>query len=500
MKTDILIIGGGVIGCAVARRLSKYHLDITLVEKENDLCMGTSKANSSMIHDGYNIDGSKLKGKLCLEANIEVYKKLCTELNVQLDTHTGSVFPGFNDAHLKIMKAQLENSKKNGLTGLYICGKEDMLALEPNINPDVKYGFMNPNTAVIHPFEFTLALAENAVMNGVKVFLNTEVTNIHTKEGRIESVDTNIGRFEPKVIINCAGLFSDKIAAMVEEVDFSIHARRGSYFLYDKKYAGHVRHCVYSPPTPVSKGMIIVPTTSGNILAGSNAMEVDDREDFRVVGEEMDIIYQNAIHFLFPKLPRMGDITTMFTGLRAASNTEDFIIQHARAVPSMINLVGIQSPGLSSAPAIARMTEDLVREVGEGLDFTEKANYDPVRPAPVCLNKLSLEEKSKWIEKNPAYGQIICRCETISKGEIIDAMNRPIPARDLDAIKRRVRAGMGRCQGGFCGPRIVNILEEEMGITPLKATKRGKGSYLLAGRTKDSALLKGGRDREKIQL
>lgn len=499
METDVLIIGGGVIGSCIARQLCRYHLDITLVEKQSDVCMGTSKANSSMVHDGYNIDGHKLKGRLCLEANT-MYEKMCRELNVDYRPATGSIFAGFTEDHLAIMKQQLENSKTNGLSGLYIANHDQMMALEPNISREVQYGLVNPNTGTINPFDLTMALAENAVMNGVKVFLETEVTNIHTRKGKIESVETNIGRFKPKVIINAAGLYSDQIAGMVEKVDGYIHPRKGSYFLYDKKWGDHVKHCIYSPPTPVSKGMIMVPTTEGNILAGSNAVEVNDREDFATVGAEMDEIYSHTIHRLFPKMPRMGEVITAFAGLRAASNTEDFIIGHAKTVPAMINLIGIQSPGLSSAPAIARMAEELVRETGEDLDFSERPDYNPNRPAPVILRNMDPETRSALIQKNPDYGSIVCRCETISKGEILDAIRRPIPARNLDAIKRRTRAGMGRCQGGFCGPRVVGILEEELGITPLNITKRGGRSNILLDKTKDLSLLEGGANSEKIQL
>ena len=499
MKTDVLIIGGGAIGSAIAHQLCRYNLDITLVEKQSDVCMGTSKANSSMVHDGYNIDGHKLKGQLCLRAN-SMYEQLCRDLNVDYRATTGSIFAGFDESHLEIMKQQLENSRVNGLSGLYIANHDQMMELEPNMSREVQYGLVNPNTGTINPFEFTMALAENAVMNGVKLYLNTEVTNIHVRNQKIESVETNIGRFEPKVVINSAGLYSDKIAAMVEDVDFYIHPRKGEYFLYDKKWGDHVRHCIYSPPTPVSKGMIMVPTTEGNILAGSNAVEVDDRTDFSTVGAEMDEIYSHTIHRLFPQLPRMGEVITAFAGLRSASNTEDFIISHARTVRGMINQVGIQSPGLSSAPAISEMVEKLVREVGDGLDFTEKPDYNPKRPAPVVLRNMDPEERSAFIKDNPEYGQIICRCETISRGEILDAIRRPIPALNLDAIKRRTRAGMGRCQGGFCGPRVVGILEEELGIAPLDITKRGGRSNILLGRTKDLSLLEGGIDDEKIRL
>lgn len=498
MKTDVLIIGGGVIGAAIAHRLCKYNLDITLVEKECDVCSGTSKANSSMLHDGYNVKKQTLKGQLVLRANNDVYRKLCQELHVDLN-FVGSIVAGFEDCDMETVNHQLEMANENGIKGMKVLNHYEMLEMEPNMNPDVKFGLYNPNTGVLNPFELTMGLAENAVLNGVKVMLNTEVTAIEAKDGKIESVTTNNGVFYPKVVINSAGLYSDKIAAMVEEIDFTVKPRKGQYYLYDKQYGDHVKHCIYSAPTAYSKGMIILPTTEGNILAGSNAEMLDDKTDFSTTAEALDQIYSTMIHKIFPKLPRAGEVTTTFSGLRAVANTEDFIISHAKTVRSMINLAGIQSPGLSSAPAIAEMVEELVREVSDGLDFTEKAEYIQGRPEPVVLNRLSYEQRSRLIAQNPDYGRIICRCESISRGEILDAIRRPIPATTLDAVKRRTRAGMGRCQGGFCGPRVVAILEEELGISPLDVTKRGKGSNILSVRAKELALQEG-ISHEKIKL
>jgi Predicted dehydrogenase len=499
MKTDILIIGGGVIGASIAHQLSKYNLSIVLVDKESDICMGASKANSSMIHDGYNVDANMLKGNLVLKAH-PLFEELCSDLHVQYKKNAASIVVGFADEDMKILKEQLENGIKNGINGLKIIGHSELLALEPYINPDVKFGLLNPNTGLINPFELTIALAENAVINGTQVLLNTEAQNIIVKDQKVEAVKTNQGIIEAKVVINAAGLYADKIASMVEDIDFEIRPRKGQYFLYDKKWGHIVKHAIYSAPTKLSKGMIILPTTEGNILGGSNAQVIDDKENLSTTYEGFEEIYRQTISRIFPDLPRTGDVIAAFSGLRAAATSEDFIIGYAKTVKGFINVAGIQSPGLSSSPAIASMVEDLVKELNYNLNFTEKKNYRKDRSKPVVLRNISFEERNKLINKNPNYGTIICRCETVSKGEIIDAIHRPIPAVNMDAIKRRTRAGMGRCQGGFCGPRVLDILKNELNVSPLAITKKGKGSYILAAKSKELISTQGRKDNEKINL
>ncbi|MDD2980360.1 MAG: NAD(P)/FAD-dependent oxidoreductase [Hespellia sp.] len=499
MKTDVLIIGGGVIGCGIAHQLCKYNFDIMLVEKEADVCMGTSKANSSMLHDGYNVDKTKLKGQLVLKSTKELYQKMAEELHFDLNI-CGSLLPGFVEADWDAIYHQFQMSAENDIRGVRIVGQKELHELEPHMNPAAKFALFNPNTGVLNPFELTIALGEHAVQNGAKVLLNTEVTGINSSGGRVTSVVTDRGIIEAKVVINAAGLFSDHVAGMVETIDYTVKPRKGVYFLYDKQYGTYIKRAIYSTPTTVSKGLIMLPTTEGNLLCGSNAIMHDEKDDLSTDLESLNHIYAEAIHKYYPELPRMGDVTTIFAGNRAASNTEDFIIGHSKNVRGMINLIGIQSPGLSSVPAIADMVEDLVREVGENLNFGIKDYYNPTRPKPIVLRELSYQERADYIAENPDYGTIICRCETVSKGEILDAIRRPIPATDLDAIKRRTRAGMGRCQGGFCGPRVVGILEKELGISPLEVTKKGKDSYILSMQAKELALQEGGSSNEKVIL
>jgi glycerol-3-phosphate dehydrogenase len=497
MKTDILIIGGGVIGASIAHRLVKYNLDIILVEKASDVCMGTSKANTAMIHSGFNIDRGTLKGKLVLEAK-EMIKELCEDLNVDLVKPLGSITVGFEETDLDKMNKNLKNGLKNGIQGMRMLNKKELFEMEPHLNPDAKYGLFEPETGIINPFEYTVALAENAVINGAKVMLDTEVLDIMIENKTIKGVKTNKGIIEAKVIINAAGLYADKIAGMVETIDFEIIPRKGQYFLYDKKWGDILTYTIYSAPTKVSKGMIVVPTIDNNILAGSNAEVVDEKTDLKTTQEALDYIYTSTISHLFPELPRMGDVITTFTGLRAASTNEDFIIEPAKTISGFINVAGIQSPGLTSAPAIARMVEGLVREQNKDLDFSPKDHYEKGRQAPVILGELSYEERTVLIEQNPDYGEIICRCESISKGEIKDAIHRPIPATNMDAIKRRVRAGMGRCQGGFCGPKVLAILSDEMKISPLEVTQKGNKSFVLTSKNKELSFEEGDRSYEKI--
>lgn len=499
MKTDVLIIGGGVIGASIAHQLTQYNLDIILVEKASDVCMGSSKANSAMIHSGFNIDGNTLKGKLTLEAN-KVIKKLCDDLSVGYVMPLGSITVGFEESDLEKMKKTFENGIKNGIQGMKMLDKKELHEMEPNLNPDAKYGLFEAETGIINPFEYTVALAENAVLNGTKVLLETEVLDIIIENKTVKGVKTNKGDIEAKVIINAAGLYADKIASMVEKIDFDIKPRKGQYFLYDKNWGKILTYPIYSAPTKVSKGMIIVPTVDGNILAGSNAESIEDKTDLTTSTKALNEIYINAISHLFPALPRIGDVITIFTGLRAASTNEDFIIEHAKTVKGFINAAGIQSPGLTSAPAIATMVERLVRELNYDLDFSPKANYEKGRQAPVTLGDLSYEERTALIEKNPEFGEIVCRCESISKGEIINAIHRPIPALNMDAIKRRVRAGMGRCQGGFCGPKVLNILSKELKISPLEVTQKGNKSFVLASKNKELSLEEGDRNYEKISI
>lgn len=488
MKTDVVIIGGGVVGCAIARELSRYKLDITLVEKEVDVAAGTSKANSGIIHSGYNAAPDTLKKDMNIKAN-PLFDKLCKDLNVPFK-RIGSLVIGFNDDDLKVIKEEKERGEKYGIAGLKILNKSQLQKMEPHINRNAKFALYAPDAGIISPHELTIALADNAVINGTRVLLETEVTNIITEEGRIKGVVTDSNHheiIETELVINAAGLFADEIAGMVNE-NIKIKPRKGEYHLYDKQYGQMVNHVLFPTPSPTSKGILITPTVHDNLLIGPNANEINNKQDVSTTEPGFQEIAAGA-NKLLPGLPGKGVITS-FAGLRAAAQTEDFIIDWSEEVTGLINAAGIQSPGLTSSPAIAVKVIELIEDYcqqNNTFSLLTKNNFQPALPYYPCFQDYEGREEKwqKFIEKNSDYGEMICRCESVTKGEIIDAINRPVPAVTVDAVKRRTRAGMGRCQGGFCGPRVVNILAQELNISPMKVTKNGANSNILLARAKE---------------
>lgn len=482
MKTDVLVIGGGVMGCAVAYQLAQYQIHVTVLEKSSDVANGTSKANSGIAHNGMGEKPGTLRGKY-IRQGTAIIKELCEGLHVPFHHRVGSLTVGFDEDDRKKLQHLQAMGRELGILDSEILEGEKIFELEPYVSRDVKYALFNPGISTICPYEFTVAMAESAAINQVEFLLNHEVTGIECRDGKILCVHTDQGDFEPEVVINAAGLYADKIAAMVEEIDFEIRPRRGEYLLYDKKMGKYVSHIISNLGTDKSKGMIILPTVHGNILAGSSATMIDDKDDVATTGEKLDFIYDKVVKRIVPALPRMGDVITTFAGNRAAATGDDFIVAHAKSVHSMINLAGIQSPGIVAAPAIAM---DVVKMVEScGISLVKKEGYKPFRPKPVVIQDLSPDELNALIKENPDYGEIICRCETISKGEILAAIHAPVPATTVDAIKRRTRAGMGRCQGGFCGPRILEILACELGVDMTEVCKSNKGSNMVKCQTKE---------------
>jgi len=488
---DIVIIGAGVTGCSIARELSRYDLKITVVEKEEDVACGTSKANSAIIHAGFDATPGTWKAKMNVEGN-KLYPALCEELNVPF-VKNGSLVVAVSDEEEKALEELLERGKKNRVEHLRIIGRDELHALEPNLSPNARAALDAPTGGLVCPYELTIALAENANQNGVKFCFNAPVIDIEVLEDGSFLVKTPRGTLQTKYVINAAGLFADEISKMAGAEEYTITPRKGEYLIFDKQFGNLVKKAIFPTPTKISKGILVCPTVDGNIFIGPNSNNIEDKHDTGVNASGIEEIIAGGTK-LVPDLP-LKNVITSFAGLRAVSNTNDFIIEASKQVKGFINVGGIQSPGLTSAPAIALMVRDILQE--EGLNLKEKPDFIPHRPKKIRFRELDNDERSKLIKQNPAYGHVICRCETVTEAEIIDAIRRPVGARSIDAVKRRTRAGMGRCQGGFCSPRVLEILQRELGVDALDITKKGPGSNLLVGHIKEFLQDEGGDDNDK---
>jgi len=485
VNTDVLIIGGGVVGTAIARELSHYKLNIVLVEKKADVACGTSKANSGIIHAGYNADTATLKGWLNVKSN-PLFDDICEKLNVPFK-RIGSLVVGFNKNDLKIIKEKEYNGKSMGLEGTKIIKGKTLFKMEPALNKKARYALYAPTAGIISPYELTIAFADNAVINGVKIMLNTELRDLIQEGAYLKGVKTNRGIIKARVVINAAGVFADEIAKMAKD-KIKIRARKGEYFLYDKGYGDLANHILFPVPADNSKGILVTPTVHNNLLIGPNSYYSDDKKDLSTSRNGLKEVLKGARRLL-PKLPA-DNIITSFSGLRATAESEDFIIGYSENIKGLINVAGIQSPGLSSVPAIAKKVKELLIDYIQreplGLSIEENNDFqEGLSEYPHYYNyKDKKNEWEKLVEKNRDYGEVICRCESVSKGEIIDAIHRPVKARTVDAIKRRTRAGMGRCQGGFCGPRVVELIASELNISPLEVSKKGNSSNILVVKSK----------------
>ena len=486
-KVDVLVIGGGVTGCSILRELSKWDISCLLVDKEEDVAMHASSRNDGMVHPGIEPKPGSNKARFNVEGN-RLYTQIAKELDVPLN-RTGSLVL-FDK---KILKAAFPivdaRRKKNGLDKIKLVSQSEIKKYEPYADDNVGGALFFPSTAITCPYKMTVAYGENAVMNGAEISLNTIVLSIHKEGDKVVYVETNRGKIFPKVVIDAAGCFADVIADMAGDKFFSIHPRKGEILILDKK-KGRLLHSVLAKPSLTivkgnTKGGGIVKTVDGNILVGPDAYEQPLREDFSTHMENINAIANKH----FPILPGInkGDIITYFAGVRAATYEEDFIVEKSEYVENLVYAAGIQSPGFASAPAISREIERITIDVlSKMMKVKKKENFNPYRKGIPDLSLMNENDRSELIKKRPDYGVIVCRCEEISKGEIIDAINSPIPTRTIDGIKRRVRPGMGRCQGGFCMPQVLNIISKEKGIDPTKVTKKGEGSNILVSETKQS--------------
>ena len=473
---DIIIIGAGVVGGLIARELSAYDLNICIVEKEHDVAMGASGANSGIVHAGYDAKPGTLKAKLNVLGS-RLMPKVARELGVKYQNN-GSMVIGFSEDDRSVLEGLLKRGLQNGVKDLRIVGQDELRELEPALSKDVHFALLAPTGSIICPYELTIAAIGNAMDNGAHLELDFPVEKIKKTEEGYEVISGEKS-LQAKYVINAAGVYGDDIAAMAGDDSFSIHPRRGEYILLDRECGNLISHTVFRTPGKMGKGILITPTVDGNLLAGPTAVDIEDKENTETTQEGLHYIMKQACENV-PDIP-FGKTITSFCGLRSVGNTGDFIIKASGK--GFINVSAIESPGLSASPAIALYVIDLLKE--QGLNLVKKESYDPIREPQHKFHKASMEEKNEMIKKNPAYGKIVCRCETVSEGEILDAIRRNPKARDLDGVKRRTRAQMGRCQGGFCSAQIMELLAREWNIPYEKVTKSGGDSYINIGRTKE---------------
>ena len=469
-EADVVVIGGGIVGTAILRELSKYDLRCLLVEKEPDVAVGTTKANSAICHAGFDAPTGTWKQKTNVRGNA-LYHQLQEELDLDIKW-TGSLVVATNDEEIRHLQVLLERGRANGVSGLEILSREEVLAKEPNL-VTAKAALWAPTAGVMWPFGCAVAFAQCAVQNGAQVICDCAVTGFVKEDGAVTVVNTTKGAIRTKVVINAAGVYAEEIAKLAGDDSFAITPRKGEYILFDKMAAPSLVYgAIFPCPNEKSKGIMICTTTHGNTFIGPNANEQASKEDTSVTPDGMNEVIAGA-RKLIPNLP-MGASITEFAGLRAVSSTGDFILG-ASGVPGFINAAGIQSPGLAAAPAIA---EVVAEAVSREMYLRKKTGWNGRLPKKPAFNHMTASEKQKMIEKNRLYGRVICRCETVTEGEIVDAIHQPVGARTVDGVKRRTRAGMGRCQGGFCGPRVTQILARELGIPVEKVLKERQGSEL----------------------
>ena len=475
---DIVIIGAGVSGCAIARELSRYQAKVLVVERAEDVCCGTSKANSAIVHAGYDAAHGSLMARLNVEGSRRM-EALSKELDFEYKRN-GSLVVCLDKEDLPGLQKLYENGVANGVEGLEIVDAERLHELEPNVTDTAVAALWAPTGGIVCPFGLTIALAENACTNGVEFRFNTEVTGLTPAEDHWE-IQTENGVIDTKYVVNAAGVYADVFHNMVSAKKIHITPRRGDYCLLDRSVGGFVTHTVFQQPGKYGKGVLVSPTVHGNIIVGPTAIDIEDREGNNTTAAGLGELTEKAQKSV-KNLP-MRQVITSFAGLRAHEDGHEFIIGEVEDAPRFIDCAGIESPGLSSAPAIGVMVAEMLRDK---MGLAENPNFVGTRKGILRPSELSLEERNELIHKEPAYGNIICRCEMVTEGEILDAIHRPLGAKSLDGVKRRTRAGMGRCQAGFCSPRTLEILAREWGVPQSEITKSGGHSKLIVGESKDS--------------
>ena len=474
---DVVIIGAGVSGSASARELSRYKLKICVVEKEEDVCCGTSKANSAIVHAGFDAPNGSLMAKLNVEGN-QMMENLSKELDFPFKK-IGALVVCLNEEEMPSLQALYERGVKNGVKDLRIIAGEELVRMETNIAEEAVAALYAPTSGIVCPFGMNIAYAENAADNGVEFQFDTEVKGFE-KNGENWIVKTSRGDFETRYIVNAAGVYADVFHNMVSDKKIHITPRRGDYCLLDRSTEGFVNHTIFQLPGKFGKGVLVTPTVHGNTLVGPTAIDVEDKEGTNTTQAGLDALISKAGKTV-KGLP-IRQVITSFAGLRAHEEGHEFIIGEVEGAKGFIDCAGIESPGLTSAPAIGKMVADIIRDLSHA---EQKSDFKGNRKGILDPKMLSKEERNALIQEKPEYGNVICRCEMITEGEILDAIHRPLGAKSLDGVKRRTRAGMGRCQSGFCSPRTIEILARELGVEASEITKSGGNSKIIVGVNKD---------------
>lgn len=478
MIYDVIIIGAGVSGAASARELSRYKVNACVLEREEDVCCGTSKANSAIVHAGYDAPEGSLMAKLNVEGN-QIMPALSKELDVPF-RQCGSLVVCLDKEQLGDLYALYERGAANGVRDMEVITDQARIRqMEPNLSEKTAGILYAPTAGIVCPFSLNIAMAENAYANGVDFKFNTEVRNIRKTE-KGWALDTNQGVYETRCVVNAAGVYGDLFHNMVSSTKIHITPRRGDYCLLDKSAGSHVTHTIFALPGKYGKGVLVSPTIHGNLIVGPTAIDMEDKEATATTREGLDELISKA-GMNVRNLP-MKQVITSFSGIRAHEDHHEFIIKELEDAPGFVDCAGIESPGLTSSPAIGKMVADILKEK---LGLLPDPGFTGKRKGVLDPDTLTKEERARLIKENPAYGTIICRCEMVTEGEILDAIKRPLGARSLDGIKRRTRAGTGRCQAGFCTPRAMELLHRELGIPMTEITKSGGASRLLVGTDKD---------------
>ncbi len=473
---DVAVIGAGVVGGMIARTLSAYDLKICILEKNNDVAMGASSANSAIVHAGFDAKEGSLKAKLNVQGS-KMMERVCLDLGVKY-RNNGSLVIGFNEEDRATLEGLLKRGNENGVEGLRLLNGDEARALEPNLSKNVTCALVAPTGSIVCPYELTVAAIGNAMDNGAELIRDFTVSAIDAEDGfyRIRSERESV---DAKYVINAAGVYSDEIARMVGDDSFTVHPRRGEYVLLDKECGALVSHTIFRTPSKMGKGILVSPTVDGNLLTGPTSVDMEDKNDRSTTADGLSMVMKQAGENVdgvdFRKT------ITSFCGLRSVGSTGDFIINLPR--DRFVNVAGIESPGLSSAPAIAEYVVELLQNAGAG--FEKRADFNPLRAPMHAFREADMEEKNRIIAEDPTYGHIICRCETVTEGEILNAIRTEPRPRDLDGVKRRTRAQMGRCQGGFCSPYIVELLAKEWNVPYEAVTKFGGASLINVGKTKE---------------